>query len=328
MDAPELVPAFVDYLRRRNYSPASLRNREAYVRRLIADLDPFTATAFEIEEWCYSHGWKPQSMNGAITALRKFFTWLAAAGHRADNPTLELLTVPVRQRRPRIATDADIVAALGRARLPVQVMILLAAECGLRRAEIAKVHRDDIEGEWLRVVGKGDRERFVMLPAHLLERIGRLPGRGYLFPAPVRPERTHGTYAMFQAGCRDEGTCPGHPVTRISCRQANRDAQTRSRHGVRLLTSVDNERHITPDAVYQVMRRALGMNPHSLRHRAATAVYQGTGHDIRVTQEFLGHASPAMTARYVHVSDRDLRLASDAAVLSIHRQSGSAEVAG
>lgn len=72
---------------------------------------------------------------------------------------------------------------------------------------------------------------------------------------------------------------------------------------------------MSPDSVYQAMYKALGGNPHSLRHRAATAVYRGSGNDIRVTQEFLGHSSPSMTARYVHVNDDDLRIALAAAAL-------------
>jgi len=54
-------------------------------------------------------------------------------------------------------------------------------------------------------------------------------------------------------------------------------------------------------------------NPHSLRHRAGTVVYRGTGNDLRLTQEFLGHTSPAITAIYVHVEREDLQRASEAA---------------
>jgi len=43
---------------------------------------------------------------------------------------------------------------------------------------------------------------------------------------------------------------------------------------------------------------------HQLRHRFATAVY-AVSHDIRVTQELLGHASPATTAVYAAFSPTD-----------------------
>jgi|GEM_PF-1133171 len=315
-DRQILLDAFTDYLRRRNHSPVTVRNRASYARRFMRDHDPASVEPFDIEEWVYSQGWQPESMNGAISGVRKFFLWMQASGRRDDNSASELKTVPIRRKRPRIADDAQIAAAMTRASLSTQVMLLLAAECGLRRAEIARAHRDDIEDQWLTVHGKGGRERVVFMPDHLVERIQRLPGRGWLFPSRLpSPERTHGTSAMYRAGCRDAAGCPGHPDSGISCQQASRDAEARHRRGIKQLRT-DTTRHITPEAVYARLRHVIG-NPHSLRHRAATAVYRGTGNDLRVTQEFLGHASPSMTARYVHVTDRDLRLASIAAQLDL-----------
>lgn len=304
------------FLVRRRYAPTSVRNRLSYVRRLIDTHDPATVEAWPLEEWIHSHGWKPESLNGAITALKKFFDWMHRSGRRADNPAAELHTVPLLQKKPRIADDETIRAGLARSRPSTQLMILLASECGLRRHEIAKANRDDIDGDRLRVVGKGGRERFVYLSADVLELLGRMPATGWLFPAAAPPQPPqHGTYGMFQKGCTDETTCPRHPDTGITCRQASRDAQTRSRHGIRRIEARDNSRHMSPESVYQAMRRALGVNPHSLRHRAATTVYRGSGHDIRLTQEFCGHASPEMTARYVHIDERDLRRASDLTAL-------------
>ncbi len=71
--------------------------------------------------------------------------------------------------------------------------------------------------------------------------------------------------------------------------------------------------HRTSSTLWRLVRRLCGVNPHSLRHRAGTTVYQGTGKDLRVTQTFLGHASPNTTAIYVHVDRDDLILAAHAA---------------
>jgi integrase len=51
-----------------------------------------------------------------------------------------------------------------------------------------------------------------------------------------------------------------------------------------------------------------GYSTHALRHRFATRVYQGT-HDLRATQELLGHSSIATTERYTAVSDDQRRAA-------------------
>lgn len=309
----ELLKAFGLYLERRGYSPETVRSRLSYVRRLLKDVDPHKTTGFEIEEWVYAQGWKPNSINGAITAIRKFFKWMADAGHRSDNPTHSIETITVRFKRPRVADEDAIMRGIAESDLETQVMILLAAECGLRRAEIARVHRDDIRDGWLTVHGKGGRERTVRLTPSLLARIPLLEGWGYLFPGrQTLAARTHGTDAMFQAGCQGDD-CPGHPTHGFSCRRAHNDAQARYRAGLRA-DRRDGSRHVDPNTVGTRIRRAVG-NPHSLRHRAATSVYRGTGNNIRVTQEFLGHASPAMTARYVHVNSHDLELAATAAQL-------------
>lgn len=317
VDRAQVVDAFADYLRRRDQSPETIRNRVSYACRLMLEHDPVSVSAFAVEEWVYSQGWKPESLNVAITALRKLFGWMQASGRREDNPAIELSTVSVNRKRPRIADDERIQEAVGRSDLKTQIAILLAAECGLRRAEISRVHRSDIQDEWLTVKGKGGRERVVFLPQHLRDRIARVPGKGWLFPSrnPV-PQGTHGTYATFQAGCKDEAKCPGHPDSGISCRQAQREYERRRRLGIKSLP-IEHSHHVTPTTIYHWIRAALGANTHSLRHRAATAVYHGTGNDLRVTQEFLGHSNPQMTARYVHVTDRDLRLAAIAAQLDL-----------
>lgn len=74
--------------------------------------------------------------------------------------------------------------------------------------------------------------------------------------------------------------------------------------------------HRSPESIYAIIRRTVHTNPHSLRHAAATAVYEGTGHDIRAAQVFLGHKSIETTQRYVHVSEAQLELASKAARLT------------
>lgn len=52
--------------------------------------------------------------------------------------------------------------------------------------------------------------------------------------------------------------------------------------------------------------RSVGVDDtfHSLRHRYGTQVYELSGFDLRLTQELLGHASPATTAIYTKVNAR------------------------
>lgn len=66
--------------------------------------------------------------------------------------------------------------------------------------------------------------------------------------------------------------------------------------------------HVTTSYVSKHIKERTGVNPHSLRHAAATAAYRGTG-DIRAVQVFLGHSNMATTQRYIHIDPSHLQAA-------------------
>lgn len=89
---------------------------------------------------------------------------------------------------------------------------------------------------------------------------------------------------------------PVHPAL------ADAFADYRAGAGIRagwLFPGRDGRRHITEPHAGRSISRTLpaGVTAHMLRHRFASAAYSAT-HDIRSVQELLGHASPAVTARY------------------------------
>lgn len=251
------------YVANETESADTRRLRYHFIDRLSADLDVATATQAQLEQWLHSHGWSPSSKNTARSAVRHFYSWAERYGYIPVNPSRWLTRVRVPRKMGRIAADERIRAAYQGATPSTRLMILLASECGLRRSEIARVHRTDIQGEWLYTIGKGGHQRMNHLSPEAMELLDGMPAQGWLFPSP---------------------TVEGH--------------------------------HITPGAVYERIQRAVGVNPHSLRHRAGTTVYKGTGNDLRVAQEFLGHANVGTTAKYVHVGGDDLARAGEAARLA------------
>ena len=79
-----------------------------------------------------------------------------------------------------------------------RTMILVFVQCGLRRSELAGIRVEDWdpEGRWLRVVGKGDKERTVAVPAEAAEAleawVAALPGpnrQGPMWPSTHRRDR-------------------------------------------------------------------------------------------------------------------------------------------
>lgn len=257
-----MIAQYKLYVRHQTRSASTIRIRDHYIDLLSRDFDVTTVTESQLETWLHTRGWAETSTNSALSSIRHFYKWANRYGHIQSNPAAEIRRLREPRRMGRMAQDDVIVRSMMRAPLSTRVMIMLGAECGLRRGEIARVHRNDIDGEWLYVIGKGGHQRSVHLSEDMLELLEKMPERGWLFPSPRKPGP------------------------------------------------------INPDAVYDRIRRAVGVNAHSLRHRAGTAVYEGTGNNLRVAQEFLGHATPEMTARYVHITRSDLRLASKAARLA------------
>lgn len=126
---------------------------------------------------------------GLRNAFATFFRYLQQAGYREDNPAALLANIRRPRPHPRPCPDEYIRAALAKAGPSERLMVLLAAECGLRRAEIARVHHDDVltgvDGRRsLTVHGKGGRQRIVPLPDELADAIEAVDG--YLFPGRWR----------------------------------------------------------------------------------------------------------------------------------------------
>ena len=136
----------------------------------------------------------PATRRSFRASFRQFFHWALSVGIVSSDPTAQLLPPPPIRTLPRPAPDDVILAALHRSSPRVRLMLLLAAEAGLRRAEIARMHTSSITqtGDRLDlwIDGKGRRQRVVpaspRLALELRWYLSRTP-EGYLFPSPRRP---------------------------------------------------------------------------------------------------------------------------------------------
>jgi integrase/recombinase XerD len=167
-------------------------------------------------------------------------------------------------------TDADGPAIRNRALLE----LLYAA--GLRVSEALGLDLRDLsaEGGFVRVVGKGDRERLVPVGDVALEWLAR-----YLaWPRP----------GWLAAGGAVEGPDAPLFVTPRGGRLARQTAW----------------------AIVKRAAAAAGLgdrvSPHTLRHSFATHLLEG-GADLRVVQELLGHASISTTQLYTHLTGERIR---------------------
>lgn len=67
--------------------------------------------------------------------------------------------------------------------------------------------------------------------------------------------------------------------------------------------------HVSRITLFNVVKRlmveaGIDQSPHALRKTGATLYYEQSGYDLIATQEFLGHADPSVTRRYIGITAR------------------------
>jgi len=211
-----------------------------------------------------------------ISSVKGFYDWLQSQGVLRENP-IALLDLPKRRKTlPRILSVSEVSRLLSHPKLGLQdkVMVELLYACGLRVSELTSltVRAIDIPGGYLRITGKGDKERLiplgdvsVMVVRHYLAETG-LSGQDHLFPH------------------LDEALKPLiniEPLNRREVWQRVRDLK-----------------HIIGREI----------SPHTFRHSFATHLLEN-GADLRVVQELLGHSDISTTQIYTQISKRHIQAA-------------------
>jgi integrase len=163
-------------------SEGTIRLRLYYLQRLAAQtsaglltLGPDDLAGFLAQDW------KPETRKSARAAIRSFYRWAVETERLAVDPSRFLPSVRVPPGRPRPAPDDVFHTAMAQATARERLMLMLAAFAGLRRSEIAAVHSRDVQGDMLRVCGKGGRVRLIPLHPDLLAVLYSLP-EGWVFP--------------------------------------------------------------------------------------------------------------------------------------------------
>ena len=192
------VTGFVAHLGAADRSPQTVQTRVYQLDRFARGFPggPDSVSECGLEAWLASQQWSTETRRSMRTCLRTFFAWAAKHGHCSQNPADDLPSVKRPGPRPRPVPEDSWKAARAAAEPRVRLMIDLAAQLGLRRAEIAQVHRRDVLHDmfgWSLVVhGKGRKDRVVPLPDCLADRL--LEASGWVFPSdepdkPLTPDR-------------------------------------------------------------------------------------------------------------------------------------------
>lgn len=176
------LDGFVQHLRAAGAADSTVRLRRMHLERALTwlGMPPWSATTPDLEAYLAAHEWAAETRKSVRSSLRAFYGWAEEAGHVEVDPSRRLPNVTVPQGKPKPAPDDVVERALASASERTRLMVMLAAYAGLRRAEIAGLHSDDVIGDVLRVTGKGGKTRIVPMHPHLVEALDGV--RGYVFP--------------------------------------------------------------------------------------------------------------------------------------------------
>ena len=217
-----------------------------------------------------------------LSAIKSFFKYLTVRTKQLDeNPVADLEYPKLRKSLPKYLTMEQSAALLQAVSGPNAkrdyAILMLFLNCGIRRSELVGLNITDVYEDRIRVVGKGNKERFVYFGASCRKAIDAyLPERNKKILTDNR--------ALF--GSRDNN--------RISVTAVHR---------------------LVKKALLQAGLDATQFSAHKLRHTAATMMLSG-GVDVKTVQEVLGHENLNTTQIYTHIENTELKIAAEANPLS------------
>jgi integrase len=186
------VSGWLTWMRLRGMSENTLTSRRGQVRlvaRLSKTASPDQIDLAALVTLCGRPGPTSDYRQGQRAGLTSFFTWCVDNGMAVHNPAAMLPKVKASAPRPRPTPDDVWVQLLARTGPRETLMALLACEAGLRRAEVATLHYDDLARDpdgWLLIVrGKGNKQRVVPIADHLAKYLRQQCQGGYVFPGAI-----------------------------------------------------------------------------------------------------------------------------------------------
>ncbi|MBU6152946.1 MAG: tyrosine-type recombinase/integrase [Bdellovibrionales bacterium] len=211
-----------------------------------------------------------------MSALRTFFKYLKRKGV-VDRNWLALIPSPKIDQKLPVFFKIEEILELLRAPdcsnwtgLRDRALIEVMYGCGLRVSEVAGLKRGALESKsgWVRIMGKGRKERWLPVPELALNAIAEyLEAR----PEPQDPEWVFLGYR-------------GTPLTE---------------RGIALILARQLMKAATLSPEWIDRNRQI--SPHALRHSFATHLLSA-GADLRSIQELLGHSRLSTTQRYTHLN--------------------------
>ena len=237
---------------------------------------------FNLDSPAPDRGIDASSRARKLSAIKSFYKYLTVRTKQlTENPVADLEYPKLRKSLPKYLTFEQSAALLkavsGQNAARDYAILMLFLNCGIRRSELVGLNLTDVYEDRIRVVGKGNKERFVYFGSACHKAIDQ-----YL--AERQKKVLSDNRALF--GSRDGN--------RISVTAVHRLVKKHM-----LSAGLD----------------ATQFSAHKLRHTAATMMLSG-GVDVKTVQEVLGHENLNTTQIYTHIENTELKIAAEANPLS------------
>ena len=228
------------------------------------------------------YGISPSARARKLSSIKSFYKYLTVRTKQLEeNPVAELEYPKLRKSLPKYLTleqsSALLQAVSGQNEKRDYAILMLFLNCGIRRSELVGLNLTDVYEDRIRVVGKGNKERFV----------------------------------YFGSACRK--AIDAYLVEREQKVLTDNRALFGSRDGNRI--SVTAVHRLVKKALLQAGLDSAQFSAHKLRHTAATMMLSG-GVDVKTVQEVLGHENLNTTQIYTHIENTELKIAAEANPLS------------
>ena len=264
------------YLRmERRLSPNTVAAYGRDVAELLSalELEPRAVRTEDIEKYLASRAGdlSKRSQARLLSSLRSFFDWLILEGERNDSPCDRIDAPKLGRYLPEGLSVEEVAAILdsvdtnaGWTGLRDRAILEILYGCGLRVSEACglQISHVYLQEGFVRVVGKGDKERLVPLGELAADAF-----KNYLDARPQAAEPAFDDVAFLNKN--------GRPLSRVAIFNLVKKQA--------LLAGVRKE-----------------ISPHTFRHSFATHLIEN-GADLRIVQEMLGHESILTTEIYTHI---------------------------
>lgn len=237
-------------------------------------ISPIKIQSHSIKEFVYeiSKNVSPRSQARIISGLRSFFSYLVFEGYRKSNPTDLLETPKIGLKLPDTLSESEINSLIAAVDLSHpqgernRTILETLYSCGLRVSEIITLKISDLffEEGFIRVLGKGNKERFVPIHSRAQQ----------LIDLYIKTDRN-----------------------KIEPQKGFEDTIFLNRRGKGLTRQMIF-------IILKNLAEKIGLHkkisPHTFRHSFATHLLKN-GADLRAIQQMLGHESITTTEVYVHL---------------------------